>query len=102
MIALSVNGEKHEAVRYPLQNQPVEAFGLFHIGGGDQHAHIALPLTNTVDQIPELGAGERVNPRCWLIKDQQFRVVDRSGSCSFSQRNSDTGCPVHKVCRVNG
>ena len=36
------------------EHQPVEAFGLFHIGGGDQHAHIALPLANTVDQIPEL------------------------------------------------
>ena len=50
-------------------DQPVKTFRFFHIGGGDQHAHLRLALTNAVDQIPKLCPGERINARGRFIKD---------------------------------
>ena len=52
------------------RHQPVEALGLFHVGGGDQHAHFRLALANAVYQIPELRAGERVDAGSRFIKDE--------------------------------
>jgi hypothetical protein len=37
-------------------DQVVEAFGLFHVGGGHQHAHARAAGADAVDQLPELAA----------------------------------------------
>ena len=59
------------------RHQPVKALGLFHVGGGHQHAHRRLALANTVDKLPELRPGEGIDAGGRFIKDQQLRIVDQ-------------------------
>ncbi len=42
-------------------HQPVEALGFVHVGGGHQHAHAGAGGADAGDQVPELGAGQRVD-----------------------------------------
>ena len=59
------------------RNQVIETLRLFHIGGRHQHTHILLAFADTVDKLPELGAGEGINPGGRFVEDQQFRIVDQ-------------------------
>ena len=38
------------------RDQPVKAFGFFHVGGCDNHAHAGAACTHPIDQFPELAA----------------------------------------------
>ena len=58
-------------------DQPVEAFGLFHIGGRDHDAHARPALPDALDQFPELPARQRVDAGGRLVEDQEIRIVDQ-------------------------
>jgi hypothetical protein len=62
------------------RHQPVEAFGLLHVGGGDDHAHGAAFAADTVDQVPELLARQRVDAGRRFVEDQQVGVVDQGAA----------------------
>ena len=55
----------------------VEARGLFHVGGGDDHAHAGAPRTNTFDQFPELATRQRIDAGRGLVEDEKVRIVDQ-------------------------
>ena len=59
------------------RDQPVEARGLLHVGGGHQHAHAGPVGADAVDQLPELAARQRIDAGGRLVEDQQVRVVDQ-------------------------
>ena len=59
------------------RSQPVEALGLLHIGGGDQHAHALAARPDAVDQIPELPARQRIDAGRGLVEDEQVGIVDQ-------------------------
>src|SRR5262249_51766900 len=56
---------------------PVEALGLVHVGGGDQHAHTGSIGADAVDEGPELLARERINASGRLVENEQVGVVDQ-------------------------
>ena len=58
-------------------DQPVVLLGLFHVGGGDQHAHAGTARAHAVDQQPELAARQRIDAGRRLVEDEQVRVVDQ-------------------------
>ena len=58
------------------RDQPLEARGLVHVGGGDDHAHAGPPGPDRADQLPELPARERIDARGRLVEDQQVGIVD--------------------------
>ncbi len=51
--------------------------GLFHVGGGDDHAHAWALGADALDQIPELAPRERIDAGGRLVEDQQVGVVDQ-------------------------
>ena len=59
---------------------PVEALGLVHVGGGDQHAHAGPFGADAIDEGPELLAGERIDAGGRLVEDEQVRVVDQGAA----------------------
>ena len=61
-------------------HHPVEALGLVHVGGGDQHRHAGAAGADTVDQLPELAAGERIDAGRRLVEDQQVGVVQQGAA----------------------
>ena len=58
-------------------DQPVEARGLFHVGGGDQHTHAGPVGTDALDEFPELPSRQRVDAGGGLVEDQQVGIVDQ-------------------------
>ena len=58
------------------RDQPVEAGGFLHVGGGDDHAHAGAAGADILDQFPELAARQRVDAGGGLVEDQQVRIVD--------------------------
>ena len=58
-------------------HQPIEALRFVHVGGGDHHAHLRATRADSVDQIPELAARQRVDAGGRLVEDQQVRIVDQ-------------------------
>ena len=62
-------------------NDEIEALGLFHIGGGDDHAHrFRRAEAHAVHQLPELAPRQRIDAGGRLVEDQQFRIVDQSAA----------------------
>ena len=61
-------------------NEPVEEFGLFHIGGRHQNAHSRLAHPHPPDQLPELPPGQGIDARCWFVKDQKLGIVDQGAA----------------------
>ena len=61
-------------------HQPVEALGFVHVGGGDQHAHAGAGGADAGDQVPELGAGQRIDAGGRLVQDEQVGVVDQGAA----------------------
>jgi hypothetical protein len=59
------------------RHQVVEAFGLLHVGGGHQHAHLRTLGADAGDQLPELVARQRVDAGGRFVEDQQVGVVDQ-------------------------
>ncbi|MCY1483927.1 hypothetical protein D9M68_175120 [compost metagenome] len=59
------------------RHQVVEALGLLHVGGGDDHAHARAAGADALDQLPELVARQRVDAGGRLVEDQQVGVVDQ-------------------------
>ena len=59
------------------RHQPAEAFGFFHVGGGDQHAHAGPALADRVDEFPELAPGQRVHAGGGFVENQQIGIVDQ-------------------------
>ena len=57
--------------------QPVEALGLIHVGRGHNHAHAGAIGADTVNQIPELRARQRVHASRRLIENQKIRVMNQ-------------------------
>ena len=55
-------------------NQPVKTFGLFHVGGGHQHAHARTTPADMGDEFPELAPGQGIDTGGGLIENQQVRV----------------------------
>ena len=62
------------------RHQPVKAFGLFHIGRRDKHAHARPARADVINQIPELLARQRVDARGRLVEDQKIGVMDQSAT----------------------
>ena len=58
-------------------HEPVESPRLVHVGRGDDHAHAGAPASDVLDQIPELCAGQRIDPGRRLIENQEVGVVDQ-------------------------
>ena len=58
-------------------DEPVEAVGFVHVGGGDEHAHPRPPGPDVVDERPELLPREGVDAGGGLVEDEQVGVVDQ-------------------------
>ena len=67
------------------REQPIEPLGLFHVGGGDDHAHAGPARPDAIDQFPELTPRQRIDAGRRLVEDQTDR--DR-GSASSTARVS--------------
>ena len=61
------------------RDQQIETLGLFHIGGGDDHAHglAATRCAHPLHQLPELPARQRIDAGGRLVEDQQVGIVDQ-------------------------
>src|SRR6476646_7425116 len=57
--------------------KPVELLGFLHIGGRHDDTHLWTPLTDAIDQFPELAARQGIDTRRRLIENDQIRVVDQ-------------------------
>ena len=62
------------------RHQGVEAFRLFHVGGGHQNAQVRAAPAQPLHQLPEAAPGERVHPRGRLVQDEQVGVVDQGAA----------------------
>src|SRR5512145_3482133 len=56
--------------------KPVELLGFLHIGGRDKDTHLRTPLTDAIDQFPELAAGQGIDTRRRLVENDKIRIVD--------------------------
>ena len=63
-------------------NQPVEAFGLFHIGSCDDHAHSRPARAQSIDEIPELPARQRIDAGCGLVENQEIGIMNERAAQS--------------------
>ena len=57
-------------------DQPVEALGLFHVGGRHDDAHAGPACSDAVDQFPELPARQWVDAGRRFVEDQKIGIVD--------------------------
>ena len=62
------------------RRQPVEPLRLFHVGGGDHHAHAGTARAHAVDQLPELPARQRIDAGRRLVEDQKIRIVNEAAA----------------------
>ena len=57
--------------------KPVELLGFLHVGGRDEDTHLRTPLTDAIDQFPELTARQGIDTRRRLIENNEIRIVDQ-------------------------
>ena len=57
-------------------HEVIETLGLFHVGGGDHHAHAGASRADAIDQLPELSPRQRIDAGRGLVEDQKVRIVN--------------------------